>query len=478
MSSALRVLLFASITASTPLASAQLVYDISDDGHEIAFPDLIAPESSMPRGVQVPYGNEPDQVIMLRRQVGGIQVADMNNDGLDDVVVGCYISTSNPPYTDWRDMIFYNIGNGQIESTPSWISTNQDHTGDVQVGDINNDGYLDLVTIHGGSLTPASVRAYLGTPTGPHQTADYVSNTPVPGWGTSGLLLDIDHDGDLDLVTTNQGQGASDPYRPIYIWLNSAGMFIDVPYWQSTEQSIQSGLAAGDYDGDGWEDIAVAKWNGWRSAIYKNNHSVVNQTPVWTEPDTDTDKGAVFADFDGNGWPDVAFGGDPATMYANNAGASFSLMWTSMAPAQGPQDFRAVDVDNDGDPDLAEIHFSTGRIYIYLNQDGVVDNFPTWGYDAPEVGTALAFGDLNGDQYPDMVAGFSGDTCLRIFLAMDLGCPVDIAEPFGQLDFSDVVGFLIAFGQQDPAADLAQPFGQIDFSDIVAFLVQFDAGCP
>ncbi|MEZ6243111.1 MAG: GC-type dockerin domain-anchored protein [Phycisphaerales bacterium] len=58
------------------------------------------------------------------------------------------------------------------------------------------------------------------------------------------------------------------------------------------------------------------------------------------------------------------------------------------------------------------------------------------------------------------------------------GCPADLAEPFAQLDFSDVVAFLTAFGNMDPAADFATPIGQFDFSDVVAFLTAFGAGCP
>ncbi|MEZ6243364.1 MAG: GC-type dockerin domain-anchored protein [Phycisphaerales bacterium] len=54
----------------------------------------------------------------------------------------------------------------------------------------------------------------------------------------------------------------------------------------------------------------------------------------------------------------------------------------------------------------------------------------------------------------------------------------DIAEPFGQLDFSDVVAFLTAFSQGLPIADYAEPFGQFDFSDVVAFLSEFAEGCP
>ena len=59
------------------------------------------------------------------------------------------------------------------------------------------------------------------------------------------------------------------------------------------------------------------------------------------------------------------------------------------------------------------------------------------------------------------------------------GCNgADLAEPFGVLDFSDVVAFLGAFSAMDASADLAAPLGTFDFSDVVAFLGLFGGGCP
>ncbi len=57
-------------------------------------------------------------------------------------------------------------------------------------------------------------------------------------------------------------------------------------------------------------------------------------------------------------------------------------------------------------------------------------------------------------------------------------CVADLAEPSGQLDFSDVIAFLVAFSAMEPAADLAAPEGTFDFSDVLAFLLAFGAGCP
>ncbi|MEZ6241898.1 MAG: GC-type dockerin domain-anchored protein [Phycisphaerales bacterium] len=77
--------------------------------------------------------------------------------------------------------------------------------------------------------------------------------------------------------------------------------------------------------------------------------------------------------------------------------------------------------------------------------------------------------------------GLTTDGAIAGFLIEGYGatsCPADLAEPFGQLDFSDVVAFLTAFGTMSPEADLAEPFGQFDFSDVVEFLTVFGAGCP
>ncbi len=57
-------------------------------------------------------------------------------------------------------------------------------------------------------------------------------------------------------------------------------------------------------------------------------------------------------------------------------------------------------------------------------------------------------------------------------------CAADLAEPVGQLDFSDVIAFLTAYAAMEPQADLAEPFGVFDFSDVIEFLTVFGSGCP
>ena len=55
--------------------------------------------------------------------------------------------------------------------------------------------------------------------------------------------------------------------------------------------------------------------------------------------------------------------------------------------------------------------------------------------------------------------------------------PADISEPYGELDFFDVSGYIVQITNQDPAADLTGD-GTIDFFDVSAYLALYAAGCP
>jgi hypothetical protein len=451
--------------------------EVSKDGLRTVavMPSVTDGSGSVVLGSGVPFGTQPDQQVDLRRQIAGLQVVDANNDGLNDVVAVCYISNSFPPYEHWRDQIFLNVGGG-IELEPSWLSDIETHTGDVRVGDISGDGFVDVMTVHGGGLRKDNVRVYFGSESGPSTTAGYVSDTPLACWGTSGLLVDLDNDGDLDAVTTNQGL-FPESHRPMYQFENDGAGIGEAPVWESAEYSLQHALDAGDYDNDGFLDVAVSKWVGFESGIYRNDNGTLEPDPVFTVGTDGADRGASFADVDDNGWPDVAYGGhagDVAELWANDAG-DLTKVWEAETPFQGPEDFRFFDVDGDGDEDLAEIHFGDGKCHIYLNEGGVLATLPSWTYDAEEVGTALAFGDINGDGLDDLVTGYSGDTSIRVFFAEPASCPGDFNGD-GALNILDFVAFQGAFTSGDPSAD-CDGSGALDILDFVCFQNVFSAGC-
>ena len=450
----------------------QMRVEVSDDG-QTAIRVLPSPTdgSGWTRSDEVLYGTDSDWQLDLRRQVGGLQIADMNGDGANDLIIGCYHSDSFPPYEEWEDMICFNTGSG-LEASPSWVADDETHTGDVQIGDINLDGFPDYFAVSGRF---SDVRIYWGSESGPATSAGWFGTPGRSSWATSGLLVDIDRDGDLDVITTNQGIN-NDPYRPLYMWRNQAGVLDTTVSWQSATESIQNGLSSADVDGDGWPDVGVAKWVNFETGIHFNDGSgTLETTPGWTTGDDGTDKGVAFADVDGNGWPDLGVGHDePSRLYSNDGG-TLTLSWESDAPFYGQQEVRFADVDGDGDDDFAEVNFSDGRTHIYLNRDGQLDVQPSWTYDASTVANTLAFGDLNGDGWTDIAIGFSGDVSVRVFYADPPPCRADFNGD-GTVNTLDVLAFLNAWNAGDPDADINED-GVINTLDVLEFLNLWNAGC-
>lgn len=437
--------------------------EISPDGHLVVRPDPAPARLIVARG-EAPFGAAPDWQNDLRRQVGGLQVADMNHDGWPDLVAGCYQSNSFPAYEAWPTYVYFNVG-GTIEAAPSWISTDEVSTGDVQVGDIDGDGHLDVFAANGGFAMSDSA-IYFGRATGPATTPGWYSNEPGGAWNNHAAIVDLDRDGDLDVVTANQGNSEFDPYRPIYAFTNHDGVLETLPSWSSDESSIQGFLAAGDFDGDGWVDLAASKWANFESAIYQNVGGALGGAPIWTTGAEDTDKGVGWGDFDGDGVLDLALGHTPTRVY-RNSGETFALEWEATGSYFGQQDLRVFDVDRDGDDDLAEIHFANGVVNLYLNQDGVLDSAPSWSYDSAGSGTAIAFGDIDGDDMPDLVVGNSGNVSLMVFLnQFDAPCTEDL-DGDGSVGVGDLLAVLAAWGTAggDVTGD-----GTTDVADLLAIL--------
>jgi hypothetical protein len=434
----------------------------------------------------VPFGAALDQEVQLRRQVGGIRIADMDGDGNNDVVAVVYISNSFPPYEEFKDQIYYGTGAG-IELTPGWLSDDATHTGDVQIGDIDGDGFNDIVTIHGGSVRSDNVRVYFGAAGGPSTSAGYVSSSGPAAWGTAGALGDIDGDGDLDLATSNQGIDPQ-PFRPNFVYRNNGSSFFSQPSWISADSAVQNGIDIGDFDGDGLMDIGVAKWFNFGSAVYLGEAGGLPSTTPSLErvfdmdddPDAlDGDKGAVFGDLNGDGALEFFVNGDPGNLLVASDGKLVPGGYSPMPPFSGPQETRLFDVDLDGDLDLSETHFSDGRTHIYLNDEGTLSATPDWSYNAPEVGSTHDFGDLNGDGAPDLVIGYAGDTSIRVFFStLDVSTPGD-TDGDGVVDLEDLLTVLGNFGAAvgGGAADGdLDGSGVVDLADLLEVLSNFGVG--
>lgn len=384
---------------------------ITPDGHALRMIDEARPPAA-PRGADAPYADAPDWQNTLRIQVAGLAFGDLDGDGRDDLAVGTYHSNSFPPYEDWHDYVYFNV-DGALEDAPSWQSSDQQHTGEVGIADINGDGLNDLVSVRGGfSFDPSVV--YYGAAEGLATTPGWQS--AVSAWGVGMVLTDIDADSDTDLVTSNQGNSPQDGYRPMYLFRNDSGALATTPDWESAEASIQNSVAAGDLDADEDVDLATAKWVDFESAAYENIDGTPDTVPYWSTGTTDGDRGVAIADFDGDDDNDILLGQEVLRVFDNDGQGGFTPGWASENADSNHQGLAVADVNADGWPDIADIDFSRGKVWIHINHEGALETVPSWSYDGDGAGTAVAFGDVNGDSLPDLAIGFSGEPSVAVFL--------------------------------------------------------------
>ncbi len=97
--------------------------------------------------------------------------------------------------------------------------------------------------------------------------------------------------------------------------------------------------------------------------------------------------------------------------------------------------------------------------------------FAEFGRSVAISGTTVIVGAKKG-QGPKAVGGAA-----HVFEVGERCAPVDLAFPFGSLDFNDILGFLEAYFAHQPAADYAEPFGEITSADLSTFLNAVRNGC-
>ena len=191
----------------------------------------------------------------------GVSVGDFNRDGKSDLVYFPYYSGG-----------YVLLGNGDgTFANPTSVS-GASPTAAV-LADLNADGKQDIVGA-GSSI----VWVALGNGDGTFK--NYVSfNTPYPA--TALAAADLNGDGNLDLVTTNNNGSFSVLYG------NGDGT-LQPPITYSNIGNNPSAIVAGDFTGDGKIDLAIANTNG-------NSVTVLLGilTPVLTVTSTHTDPFAL-----------------------------------------------------------------------------------------------------------------------------------------------------------------------------------------
>ena len=244
------------------------IYDLDGDGHG----DVIA---STYRGVKIWFGDgtgtnwddrSPILVISGNLEVGGVGIGDLNNDGLLDVVA--------TPYKGSTEVMMYIQMTGRNWNQVDFKET--DNGFGVKVQDLDGDGNNDVVY---GTRTEG-IRAWLGQGTTNLQgfpCTDASAGLPETGGDYDQIELgDVNNDGKPDLIVS----GDRDEIAQLFINDLPTGW---IEIFTGDDSLIVGGTAYGanfgDWDGDGNLDIAACAWEGGADAWIVTRDSTVSKVP-------------------------------------------------------------------------------------------------------------------------------------------------------------------------------------------------------
>ena len=181
----------------------------------------------------------------------GLVAGDFNDDGWPDL----YVAVGQAP-----NRLFLNDGHGRFEdATTSEIGDPGDAFG-VAVGDIDNDGDLDIFQAAGGTTSISGQRSLMLMNLGKGifiDVTDAVGLSQMMTNCANPVLADIDNDGDLDLVIA-KGKDVERPSDSRGLFMNNGdGTFTTPPslYGLSPYDGGGGYLSVGDYTGNGFLDI-------------------------------------------------------------------------------------------------------------------------------------------------------------------------------------------------------------------------------
>lgn len=270
----------------------------------------------------------------------GAAVFDFDNDGRLDL----YLLQNAGPNSQSTNRLYHQEADGHFKDVS--VGSGLDVAGHgmgVAIGDVNNDGWPDvLITEYGG------LRLFLNNGNGTFTDVTKPAGLQSVSWGASACFFDYDRDGWLDLVVVN--------------------------YVDYSPSSPCGGASKRDYCHPSAFDGTVARL--YRNSGVKGQGSGARGQAVRFEDVTlksglgrvpGPGLGVVCADFDGDGWPDIFVANDSKAnrLWINQRDGTFKeealargVAYDGLGRAQANMGIALGDVDGDGQFDLYVTHLT------------------------------------------------------------------------------------------------------------------------
>jgi len=282
------------------------------------------------------------------------------------------------------------------------LESTAETSANASFGDLDGDSHLDIVLAKGRHW-PLVNRILLGDGKGGVRTSHDLGVASDKSY--SGRLVDLDGDGDLDVVISN------DAPSPKLVYLNDGKGHFTVGAEYGTPEWPMRNATVADMNGDGRPDIIVANRNGrtpgWNYICLNRGSGRFDADCIPFAPEPATTIAA--ADFNGDGFTDLLVphrNGGQSRLYLGEKGADLAKL-RSVPFGSADAQIRiaeGADFDGDGAMDVVTIDETKG-VAIHLGKGDATFAAPQPVGDKSVVPYALTVGDLNCDGRTDFVVG-------------------------------------------------------------------------
>ena len=376
------------------------------------FTCLVSMLSSLPTTAQVSF-RPPVNYSSASRGPYRAAVGDINRDGKSDVVVVNYLSNSIS--------VLLGNGLGAFSNAVTYSTGVSTKPFTIALADVNNDGILDAVTTNDSRTNSVLLGTYAGGFAAARQYSsgnnDQIDHT---------ALGDVNRDGNLDMVVSVFGTGT------IQVFLNNGrGEFPSAPasYTTGTGTTPQ-GLALGDFNGDNSLDMAVASPSGFSYeggvTILLNNGSGIFSAPIFYSVSTtvaDVEE-IICDDLNGDGRLDIVasnpFRGTVSILIGRGNGSFMPAVdYSSRESSNDISNIGLGDMNGDGKKDIVVINQVRSILGILLNNGNGIFRLIANTYAMPMADQEPYSGvvaDLNADGRPDVITVNYDVDNLTVFL--------------------------------------------------------------
>jgi len=351
-----------------------------------------------------------------------LALADVDGDGDLDLVLA---NGSYDGKTGQQNRLYLNNGKGFFtDATKTHMPADTDLTQAVVLGDLDGDGDLDMVLGNGHPWSQSHRQAnkvYLNDGKGKFTDGSKIWRLGLIENTNDLLLVDLDGDGDLDLIEANGDLYAGAQNR-VYANMGSRFGFLELRNAMTKEASYSTSLAMADLNGDGRLDVYVGNYRSSDRLLLGNGRGTFtnSQKPLLAE-DGNATACVRIADFDADGNPDILCGNQGAGLRLILGLGKGEFLETTRGhflrdPNSSVRATVLADLDGDGNPDKVEAfpgyENAQNQIWLGDGQGGFVQVTKSHFPKDSDASVDVIAGDVDGDGDLDIAFANNGQNTL------------------------------------------------------------------